>query len=181
MRSMAQETIPTSTRGAGAGSIPPTRSTPSFELVFRPSVALITIVRRFVSEFYSRVVDDADVAGRLALATHELLENAAKYTTGGETYLHVDLDRQTGAVTVRTRNRTDPERIALLVHSFEALDRATDPAALYNSMLRRCALQAHGSGLGLARIRTEGEMSLDLVVTDDLVEINARGFIPEAA
>jgi len=150
-------------------------NTPSFELVFRPSVDLISIVRCFVSEFYARAVEDADVASRLALATHELLENAAKYATGGETYLHVDLDRSTGTVTVRTRNRTTPERIAVLERSFTELAGANDPAGLYNAMLRRTAAQEQGSGLGLARIRIEGEMSLDLVVTGDLVEINARG------
>lgn len=161
------------------GSIP-SSNTPSFELVFRPSVHLITIVRRFISEFFTCVVADPDVASRLALATHELLENAAKYATGGETYLYVDVDRATGGVTVRTRNRTNAERIAVLEGRFEALTSTKDPVALYNMMLRRTALEAEGSGLGLARIRSEGEMMLDLSVTDDLVEIRARGFVTTA-
>ena len=71
-------------------------------------------MRRFVSEFYARIIEDADASGRLALATHELLENAAKYATGGETALYVELDRKAGAISVRTRNQTNPQHISVL-------------------------------------------------------------------
>jgi two-component sensor histidine kinase len=152
-------------------------NTPSFQLVFRPSVELISIVRRFVSEFYEQVVADADAAGRLALATHELLENAAKYTTSGETSLHVELDRVAGAVSVRTRNRTDPARIAVLRRRFDESAAVSDPTVFYNMVLRRSVLEKEGSGLGLARIRAEGEMDLTLVITSDVVEIHARALV----
>ena len=153
--------------------------TPSFELVFRPSVELISIVRRFVSEFYEQVVEDPDAASRLALATHELLENAAKYTTVGATSLYVELDRKAHTVTVRTRNQTSAEHIAVITRSFAESDATPDPEIYYSNVLRRSSLQKHGSGLGLARIRAEGEMSLRLVVVDDAIELHACGFITD--
>ncbi len=48
------------------------------ELRFSPSPELIPVVRRFVSAFYERLLSQADAASRLALATHELLENTCK-------------------------------------------------------------------------------------------------------
>ncbi|MDB4996675.1 MAG: uncharacterized protein JWM74_4107 [Myxococcaceae bacterium] len=150
---------------------------PSFELVFEPCVNLITLVRRFVSDFYSHVVEDEDTAGRLALATHELLENSAKYVSAGETALHIALDREAGAVLVRTRNRADPAQIALLQKTFDEIAAAPDSAQYFKTVLRRSALEPVGSGLGLARIRSEGEMVLRLVVRGDEVEIHARGSI----
>jgi hypothetical protein len=153
---------------------------PSFELVFQPSVNLITLVRRFVSEFYSQVVEEDDTAGRLALATHELLENSAKYVSTGETALRIALDRVAGAVLVRTRNRTDPAHIAVLRQTFDEIAAAPDPVHYFSTVLRRSALEPVGSGLGLARIRSEGEMVLRLVVTGDEVEIHARGIITGA-
>ncbi len=150
---------------------------PSFELVFHPSVPLITLVRRFVSDFYSQVVAEADTAGRLALATHELLENSAKYVSGGETALRIALDRDAGAVLVRTRNRANPARIAVLRKTFEEIAAAPDSTEYFKTVLRRSSLEPVGSGLGLARIRSEGDMVLQLVVTGDEVEIHARGCI----
>jgi hypothetical protein len=153
---------------------------PSFELRFRPSATLITVVRRFVEEFYMKVMDDRDVASRLALTTHELLENAAKYSTDGEASLQVVARR--GRVHVLASNRAAPAQIDLLRKYFEEIGAAPDARELYARMLQRTAVLSSGSGgLGLARIWAESEMAVRLEVTGDQVEIHAEGTIVPSA
>ena len=161
--------------GTEGGSGAP-KSAPSFELTFRPSVELISVVRRFVMEFYQKVLQDQDASGRLALATHELLENAAKYSSDGEAMLCVTVDRASGTVLVRTTNRATPAQRDALRICFEEISAATDAEVLYAQMLRRSAVKKSGSGgLGLARIWAESDMALSLAVDGDTVEIQARG------
>lgn len=93
----------------------------SVELTFAPSLELIPVVRRFVSAFYEELLSHADAASRLALATHELLENTVK---------------------------------------------------------RRHARRQDGSGLGLARIAAEAEMTLEHEVRGDVLSLTARATLP---
>jgi two-component sensor histidine kinase len=51
---------------------------PHVEVGFSPTIALISVVRAFVSDFYARVLS-SDVREMVSMATHELLENAVKY------------------------------------------------------------------------------------------------------
>jgi hypothetical protein len=149
---------------------------PSFELTFRPSVDLIPVVRRFVADFYIQVTNE-DAASRLALATHELLENAAKYSSDGTAVLEVRVDAAARTVTIHIRNRATPERIRLLQECFDEIRAAPDASTLYAEMLRRTAVRETGSGgLGLARIWAESDMTIQLEVEGDLVEIHAEGF-----
>jgi hypothetical protein len=155
-------------------------TTPSFELLFRPSAILITVVRRFVEEFYLKIMDDRDVASRLALTTHELLENAAKYSTDGEASLHVVARKET--VHVRASNRAAPAQIELLRKYFDEIGASPDARQLYTRMLQRTAVLASGSGgLGLARIWAESDMTIRLEVTGDQVAIYAEGPIAPSA
>ncbi len=149
---------------------------PSFELLFRPSVELISVVRRFVAEFYHKVLLDQDAASRLALTTHELLENAAKYSSDGGAMLCVTVDRDAGTVLVRTTNRATAQQRELLKSCFSEISAATDATDLYHQMLRRTAVRTTGSGgLGLVRIWAESDMALDLSVEGENVVIQARG------
>jgi hypothetical protein len=147
---------------------------PSFELRFRPSATLISVVRRFVEEFYRKVMDDRDVASRLALTTHELLENAAKYSSDGEASLQVVA--RAGTVHVRASNRASSAQIDLLRKYFDEIGAAPDARELYRRMLQRTAVLSSGSGgLGLARIWAESEMTIRLDVRGDEVVIHAEG------
>jgi hypothetical protein len=140
-------------------------------------VYLISLVRRFVEEFYAKVVNDPNVVARLALTTHELLENAAKYSADGSTSLYVELDTKRNHVLVRTTNPASAQNVASLERWFAELA-ATDPSELYADMMRRSALLRSGSGgLGLARIAAEGDMQLGLIVDAESVQLVARGRI----
>jgi len=154
------------------------KAVPSFELRFRPSIDLIHVVRCFVADFYSKVVGEDDVAHRLALATHELLENACKYSADGEAALYVECESQGRAVSVRTVNRATAEQVRSLEQTFAEISAAPTAAELYLEAMRRTAVREQGSGgLGLARIWAEGDMRLRLVVDGDRVEIHAVGQI----
>lgn len=161
------------------GPSPPQHRT-AFELAFRPNVQLINVVRRFVTDFYDEVIGDPDAVSRLALATHELLENAVRYSTDGETRIRIGIEpAQDGAfLTIRMQNTAETTHRATLGVLFEEMKAADDPMDHYCLVMRRNAKRQDGSGLGLARIRAEAEMTLDYEVEGELVTIIARTVVP---
>ncbi|AKT36893.1 hypothetical protein [Chondromyces crocatus] len=151
--------------------------TTAFELQFRPSAALIQVVRRFVSDFYVGVLDDPDAVARVALATHELLENAVKYSMDGTTELSIDVEpgpEGTREIAIRLRNRAATCDIEALRGLFEEMERFPDPCAQYQVAMERGARRRTGSGLGIVRVRAEGEMRMRCSVEGDRVLIEAR-------
>jgi hypothetical protein len=151
----------------------------SFELAFRPNVELISIVRRFVSDFYDRMVDDADAVSRMALATHELLENAVKYSSDGATSLSITFAQAepSSVVSIRLVNRASAEHIAALTAIFDEMKEYEDPFAHYQAVMARSAKRKVGSGLGLVRVRAEGEMTMSHSIEEDRVTILAQAFV----
>jgi anti-sigma regulatory factor (Ser/Thr protein kinase) len=133
----------------------------AFELTFRSKADLVTLVRQFVSEFYDRVIGDADATSRIALATHELLENAVKYARSEETRLLVEVDRgkEPPALAIRTWNTASDEDIAAIERTLARMKAREDPDAYYHEQMR-ASLERDRCGLGLARICAEGEMVL---------------------
>ncbi len=144
---------------------------PYFHLVFRPNLKLVSTVRRFTGEFYRRVLVDQELASRLALATHEMLENAVTYSNDDETAIRIEVEGD--LLSVRTWNRATPDRIAALRTNIDRVMAAPDPDAYYQQQMLVAAKRNDGSGLGLARIRNEAEMQLSYEIDNDKACIRA--------
>jgi len=151
----------------------------SFDMTFAPTTRLVSVVRRFVLSLYQRILADAEVSSQLALVTHELLENAVKYNIDDETMLRVTMTPQNDStsnisVTIRTRNRATPENIQLAERLITRVREAEDPFMFYQELIIASAEAPEGSGLGLARIRAETEMTIDFKIEGDEIEIVAH-------
>ncbi len=144
------------------------------ELCFTPNEDGITGVRCALARYYQVVSGDDDVAARIAMAAHELLENAAKYSSDGFAHLTVLLDRAAECLSVTLANRAPAESIRELRAIFDQMNAFPTAEAFYQSLMTRTGRHRIGSGLGLGRIMVEGEMKLSLDLRDDQVVIRAE-------
>lgn len=151
----------------------------SFDMSFAPTTNLVSVVRRFVMSLYERLLEDPEMSSQLGLATHELLENAVKYNIDAETMLRVTLTPHSESlsdivVTIRTRNRASAENLRIAQHLITRVREAEDPFMFYQELIQASADEPTGSGLGLARIRAETEMTIDFKIEGDELEIVAQ-------
>ncbi len=152
-----------------------------FEMSFSPSDELISLVRRFVGTFYLRVLSDPDLASRVALATHELLENAVRYSADGVALVRMEIRSPQTAplVEIRTRNRAAKQHTSVLANRIDEMNSLGDPFKFYQQLMRKSAKDGIRGGLGLGRIAAEAEMTISCEILDNVVEVRART-IPEA-
>jgi two-component sensor histidine kinase len=134
---------------------------------------MVSIVRRFVEESFEKLVGDPEAVFRISMAVHELLENAAKYSVGEMTGLNIRFESNGSAASIKLTNQSTPEHIARLRASIAEIQSSNDPYVLYQTLMRRSSGVQEESGLGLARIRAEGELDLSLEVDSLMVTITA--------
>jgi hypothetical protein len=152
-----------------------TLANPRIEVTFAPTLILINVMRQFVSNFYVAVLGK-QASQMLAMATHELLENALRYSVeeGATFKIQVERGEHTDVVTIRIQNRADPSHIPSLREVMARMNEAVDPMAHYLTLMRETSVRAEGSGLGLARLCAEAGMKLALEIEADTVCIVAQ-------
>jgi two-component sensor histidine kinase len=152
----------------------------SFDLSIEPRPRMVSVVRRFVEETLDRLIGDPDAVFRIGMTAHELLENAAKYAVGERAQLQVQLldDGTDARAVLALSNETTVVHIDRLRERVAEVVGSDDPFTLYTNLMRRNVRDTADSGLGLARIRAEGEMSLGLEVRGTTVTILASARIP---
>jgi anti-sigma regulatory factor (Ser/Thr protein kinase) len=145
--------------------------TDRFELEGQWTSDQVADVRRFVERLHRGKLADEDLAARVATATHELFDNAVKFSTNGEALLRIDLTRDRDLrIKITTRNRANATHIDGLRELARELREAPDVMAFYVALMRR----ARQGGLGIGRIAAETEMAIDLDLVDDMVVISAE-------
>ncbi len=153
-----------------------TRTATSLQLSLPSPPAVVRTTRQYIRALYAELLSDLDVVERLTMATEELFENVVKYGAPGEASLNVELRREGGhsSLEVSTLNRVSVEARAALQACFDELSAARDATAHYDAVISRSRRRTEGSGLGLARIQAEGEMSLTCHFDASSVVIAAR-------
>ena len=152
------------------------RHSRAITLDFEPRGKIISTTSRFVRDFYDSMLVDPDLTSRVVLTAHELLENTAKSASDGVAHMQVSVAERAGQsyVQILTRNRVTPDRLSELTQFLDEISAAPDPVALYYEFIARSAERTDGSGLGLTRIRAEGEMELAYTVEGEEVTIVAE-------
>jgi two-component sensor histidine kinase len=156
----------------------------NFELAFSPGSDLVSSVRRFITDFYDRVFADPDLSSRLGMASHELLENAVKYSTDQNSRIAIQISegKDQRSLIIKTWNRTTPEHLRTVQSILKRINEASSPKAFYRELILSTADDDTGesAGLGLARIVGEGDMTLTCDVQGDTIYFIAEASLGEA-
>jgi len=149
------------------------------DLPLTVSPSMVSPTRRIIEAKLGPVLEDEDAIFRVAMTAHELLENAAKYASDGKARLELSVTpRDEGAIVrVVVTNNSTSEHIRELGACYAEMNAAKDAMAHYFSLMRINAKSGALSCLGLALVRAEGEMDIEVDVEGERVKVVASGIV----
>ena len=140
-----------------------------------PPHAFVQSVISWLTQLSQLTLHDLDLESRIRIAVTELTENVIKYGRAGSARVDIALEQRSREVFLRieTTNSAPQKDIQRAVGLLDDLRAADDPIAYYDQLILSVApVREPGvSGLGLARIRAEGELELDYRVEGDALTI----------
>jgi len=148
----------------------------SLDLKFFPETGAPTAIRRFIERKCSKVLQDPDLLYRVAMAAHEFVENAVKYALDGAARFTIEIgqDQRQPKIAISLWNRTGAQHRQELQQIFAEMASFEDAFEHYNRLLRLPSHRRDSAGIGLARVRAEGQMRLSLDCDDDRVCLRAE-------
>ena len=143
-----------------------------------PLWSTVDDVRRLVESFCAGACPDADREQQLALAAHELVQNAFASGPSSDVELELELDPDAGRARLSVTSACEPERLPALRARVARVQAARDPLAGYLEAMKENP-EGRG-GLGLSRIRYESELELGIEVRGSRVTVHAAGRLRDA-
>lgn len=139
-----------------------------FLLRFRPLWDYIEVARELGRAFCQGTFSDPTLAEKARLVIQEALENAVKYSTSGpESELEVKITTEGNHIEFSIGSRPDPAHLHSLRSELERVC-AKEPQLAYMEAITRAAIEPDASArLGLARMRFEANVELNVVEEPD--------------
>jgi hypothetical protein len=142
-------------------------------LRMQPTWVVVDDIRNFVETFCANACPEAAREEQLALAAHELVQNAIANAVTPDIELKLEMDRATGRVSVSVSNHARADQIAVLRSRLDRHRSHRNPLEGYVAAMREDP-ESRG-GIGLARIRFEAGLELSLEVTGEKLTVHAIG------
>lgn len=141
---------------------------------FPPPWTLASKVRELMLGIYDELLDPNEIQC-VAMAAYELLENLLKYAGEGASVFDVEICNRAGGghVRIRTSNTATSDRVGSVERLVKRIREAADPVSIYDELILAGA-GPESSGLGLARIRAEGEMDVACIANGTQVTVVAE-------
>jgi len=139
-----------------------------------PPWVFIDEIRRFVESFCACACPGQDREAQVALAVHELMQNAIPHAHGDEVELWLEVGRDADRIAIRVTNPCGEPDFEALRERVDKMNREPDALAHYVKTMREHPAVARG-GLGLARVRFEAQLDITVRREAGRVIVEAAG------
>jgi anti-sigma regulatory factor (Ser/Thr protein kinase) len=143
-------------------------------LRMKPPWVFVDEIRRFVESFCSCACPGQSREAQIALAVHELMQNAIPQAGGDDVDLTLQVDPAANRIEIAVSNPCSDEQFHDLLSRVERLNSEPDALRSYLRAMAEAPAAARG-GLGLARVRFEGQLDLSVLREGRRVTVLARG------
>lgn len=143
-------------------------------LRMKPSWEFVDDLRRFSEQFCASACPDAERETQVSVAVHELMQNAIENGCGDEIELLLEVAAERDQVEIIVTNSCTDEAYAKLAALVDRMNTEPDPLLWYVKSMRETPSSAPG-GLGLARIRFESQLEIDVRRKPGAATVHATG------
>jgi anti-sigma regulatory factor (Ser/Thr protein kinase) len=140
----------------------------------KPPWVFIDELRRFVESFCACACPGCDREAQMALAVHELMQNAVPHSHGEEVELTLEVEPEVDRVAVSVSNACTDAEFNALADRVQRMNREPDALQHYLRAMKDTPVHTRG-GLGLARVRFEAQLELSVSRSWGRLTVHAFG------
>ena len=143
-------------------------------LRMKPPWVFVDEIRRFVESFCACACPGATREAQVALAVHELMQNAIPHAGGESVDLTLQVDPIADRIEIAVSNPATDEQFQDLKGRLDRINLEPDPLQSYLRAMAEAPMNQRG-GLGLARVRFEAQLDLSITHEGNRITVLARG------